>query len=184
MNKAAIPLIIFLVMAGLFLFVLKKIDKGEYDPRDIPTEFIGKPVPAFDLPNLLDDADRVRAVDYQGKAWLLNVWGTWCGECWKEHDFLVMLSRQGVPIVGVNWRDDAADARSMLAQKGNPFKEIGFDPKSDAVIDLGVYGAPETYLVDAAGVIRYRHVGVVDDRVWSTILQPLYAELGAGAGSR
>lgn len=176
MNKAAIPLIIFLVMAGLFLFVLKKIDKGEYDPRDIPTEFIGKPVPAFDLPNLLDDADRVRAVDYQGKPWLLNVWGTWCAECWKEHDYLVMLSRQGIPIVGVNWRDDAADARSMLAQKGNPFTEIGFDPKSDAVIDLGVYGAPETFLIDKDGIIRVKHKGSMHPAVWREKFQPYFVQ--------
>jgi len=166
MNKAVIPLIVFLVMAGLFLFVLQKIDKGEYDPRDIPTEFIGKPVPAFDLVNLLDDTDRVKASDYKGKAWLLNIWGTWCAECWKEHDYLLMLARQGVPIVGINWRDEAADARSLLAQKGNPFIEVGFDPKSDAVIDLGVYGAPETFLVDANGIIRVKHKGAMHPGVW------------------
>ncbi len=176
MNKAAIPLVIFLVMAGLFLFVLKKIDKGEYDPRDIPTEFIGKSVPAFDLPNLLDDADRVRAADYQGKPWLLNVWGTWCAECWKEHDYLVMLSRQGVPIVGINWRDDAGDARSMLAQKGNPFIEIGFDPKSDAVIDLGVYGAPETFLIDKDGIIRVKHKGSMHPAVWQEKFKPYFVQ--------
>jgi len=166
MNKAVIPLVVFLVMAGLFLFVLQKINKGEYDPRDIPTEFIGKAVPAFDLPNLLDQSDRVKAADYKGKPWLLNIWGTWCAECWKEHDYLLMLARQGIPIVGINWRDEAVAARSMLAQKGNPFVETGFDPKSDAVIDLGVYGAPETFLIDENGIIRVKHKGAMHPTVW------------------
>lgn len=171
MNKAAIPLVIFLVMAALFLFVLDKIGKGEYDPRDIPTEFIGKTVPSFDLPNLLDANDRVRAADYLGQPWLLNIWGTWCAECWKEHDYLVMLSRQGVPIVGINWRDDAADAMAMLKDKGNPFAEVGFDPKSDAVIDLGVYGAPETFLIDAQGIIQIKHKGAMHPKVWKEKFQ-------------
>ena len=176
MNKAVIPLLVFLVMAGLFLFVLQKIDKGEYDPRDIPTEFIGKQVPAFDLPNLLDDADRVKAADYKGKPWLLNIWGTWCAQCWVEHDYLVFLSRQGIPIIGINWRDDAGDAKAMLTQKGNPFAEVGFDPKSDAVIDLGVYGAPETFLVDADGIIRVKHKGAMAPQVWEEKFQSYFVQ--------
>ncbi len=166
MKKAVIPLVVFLLMAGLFLFVLNKINQGEYDPRDIPTEFIGKPVPAFSLPDLLDESVQVSPADYRDRPWLLNVWGTWCAECWREHEYLLHLSGQGVPIVGINWRDERADARAMLNSKGNPFAAIGFDPKSDAVIDLGVYGAPETFLIDADGIIREKHKGALTPKSW------------------
>lgn len=168
MNKAAIPLVIFLGLAGLFLFVLNQMNEGEYNPRDIPTEvgFIGKPAPAFDLPDLFDPQARVTPAAYQGSPWLLNVWGTWCAECWREHDFLLGLKGRNVPILGLNWRDDAKDAKDMLARLGNPFDRVGFDPNSDAVMDFGVYGAPETFLIDAQGVIREKHKGALDERVW------------------
>ena len=174
MNKAAIPLVIFLVMAGLFLFVLQKINKGEYDPKDIPTELIGQSVPDFNLANLLDADDRVMAADYKGKPWLLNVWGTWCAECWREHGYLVQLKNQGIPIVGINWRDDEAEARAFLRDQGNPFVEVGFEPKSDAVIDLGVYGAPETFLVDANGMITVKHKGAMHPKVWQEKFQAAF----------
>ena len=165
-NRAFIPLMIFLAMAGLFYFVLMQMNKGEYNPRDIPTEFIGRTAPALDLPNLLSDTDRVKSSDYAGKPWLLNVWGTWCAQCWKEHPYLLQLKRQGIPILGVAWRDDKKDAVAFLAQKGNPFAEVGFDPQSDAAIDWGVYGAPETFLIDGQGVIREKHAGALNPVVW------------------
>jgi len=174
MNKAAIPLIVFLLMAGLFLFVLQKINTGEYDPRDIPTELIDQKVPDFELVNLLDTDDTVKASDYLGKPWLLNVWGTWCAQCWKEHPYLMFLSRQDVPIVGINWRDDMAEARAMLKSEGNPFVESGFDPQSDAVMELGVYGAPETFLVDAQGMIKVKHKGAMSPQVWEQKFQPFF----------
>ncbi len=165
-NRAIIPLLIFIAMAGLFLVVLNKINQGEYNPRDIPTEFIGREVPQFDLPELLDKNQRVTPADFAGKPWLLNVWGTWCAECWREHNYLLQLSRNGIPIVGLNWRDEEQEAKKFLSDKGNPFAAVGFDPKSDAVIDLGVYGAPETFLVDAAGVIREKHKGALHPQIW------------------
>ncbi|WP_456376875.1 DsbE family thiol:disulfide interchange protein [Thiolapillus sp.] len=165
-SRAFIPLIAFLVLAGLFYFVLMKMGKGEYNPRDIPTEFIGRPAPSIDLPNLLDENDRVKSSDYAGKVWLLNIWGTWCPECWKEHDYLMYLSRQGIPILGIDWRDEKADALDFLKQKGNPFVEVGFDPNSDAAIDWGVYGAPETFLIDAQGIVREKHAGALYPQVW------------------
>ena len=174
MNKAAIPLIIFLLLAGLFLVVLQKINKGEYNPRHIPTEFIGEQIPALDMPNLLDKNDRVLTSDYQGKVWLLNVWGSWCAQCWKEHAYLMHLSKQGVPIVGINWKDEEAEALRMLQGEGNPFTEIGFDPKSEAVIELGVYGAPETFLIDAEGLIRVKHTGPMTPQVWQQQFQSYF----------
>jgi len=175
MNKAVIPLIIFVAMAGLFMVVLNKINQGEYNPRDIPTEFIGRTVPQFDLPDLLDAGNRVTAEQFTGKPWLLNVWGTWCAECWKEHAYLLHLSSQGIPIVGINWRDEDAEAIKFIEQKGNPFVAIGADPKSDAVIDLGVYGAPETFLIDANGIIREKHKGALIPPVWDQKFAPYFA---------
>jgi len=165
-SRAFIPLLAFLALAGLFYFVLMKMSKGEYNPRDIPTEFIGRPAPSIDLPNLLDENDRVKSSDYAGNAWLLNVWGTWCPECWKEHEYLMHLSRQGVSILGLNWRDEKADAIDFLKQKGNPFVEVGFDPNSDAAIDWGVYGAPETFLIDAEGIVREKYAGALYPQIW------------------
>jgi cytochrome c biogenesis protein CcmG/thiol:disulfide interchange protein DsbE len=166
MNKAAIPLIIFLVLVGLFWFVLGQMNQGEYNPRDIPTEFIGRSAPEFNLPDLLKPEKTVSPSQYQGKAWLLNVWGSWCAECWREHDFLLQLKQQGIPIVGLNWRDEKPDALNMLQRLGNPFIQIGYDPNSSAVIDWGVYGAPETFLIDAQGIIRVKHKGGLNAKVW------------------
>jgi len=166
MNKTLIPLVIFALLAVLFWSALSQIEEGKYDPRDIPTEFIGKSMPDFSLPDLYDETKMVKAADYKGKVWLLNVWGTWCAECWKEHEYLLHLSQQGVPIVGINWRDDADEAKAFLDKKGNPFSAVGFDPNSDAVIDLGVYGAPETFLIDADGIIQVKHKGAIAPAIW------------------
>jgi cytochrome c biogenesis protein CcmG/thiol:disulfide interchange protein DsbE len=172
MNKAFIPLLAFLGLAGLFLYMLGQINEGEYNPRDVPTEFIGKAAPEFSLPDLLDANHQVRPSDYQGRVWLLNVWATWCAECWREHDYLLALKRRGVTIVGVNWRDEAAEAKAMLASLGNPFERIAFDPDSQAVIEYGVYGAPETFLIDAQGIIRVKHAGAMDEQVWQEKFVP------------
>lgn len=174
MNKAVIPLAIFLVLAALFLFMLNKMNDGEYNPRDIPTEFIDKQAPAFELPNLLNMQETVTPEQYKGKVWLLNVWGTWCPECWREHDYLLHLASQGVPIVGLNWRDEEADAKAMLTRLGNPFDKVAFDPQSLAAIDWGVYGAPETFLIDAEGVIKVKHKGGMHEAVWREKFLPHY----------
>jgi cytochrome c biogenesis protein CcmG/thiol:disulfide interchange protein DsbE len=167
MTRAAVPLAIFLAMAGMFWFVLGKMSEGEYNPRDVPTQFIGREAPAFSLPDLLEPEQTVSTAAMRGRTWLLNVWGTWCPECWKEHDYLLHLARrEGVPIIGINWRDDADEAKAMIARLGNPFEQIGFDPNSDAVIDWGVYGAPETFLIDAEGIVREKHAGAMTPAVW------------------
>jgi len=175
MNKAAIPLAIFIGLVVLFAFMLRQMNDGEYNPRDIPTEFIGKPAPSFDLPSLFDAQANVTSAAQAGKPWLLNVWGTWCAECWKEHDYLLTLHRRNIPIIGLNWRDEAAEAKKFLAQKGNPFKAVGFDPNSNAVIDWGVYGAPETFLIDANGMIRVKHKGALNEQVWQEKFASFFA---------
>ena len=175
--KLFIPLILFGVMA-LFLF------RGlGLDPRELPSALIDRPLPEFSLPSLGGDRMLTRA-DIAGQVALVNVWATWCSSCRVEHPYLQQLADQGVTIFGVNYKDEAAAARRWLDQLGDPYQLNIVDNQGTLGLDLGVYGAPETYLVDTAGVIRYRHVGVVDDRVWRTILQPLYAELGGEAGSR
>jgi cytochrome c biogenesis protein CcmG/thiol:disulfide interchange protein DsbE len=165
-KKAILPLILFLGLSALFLYVLMQMNEGKYNPRDIPTEFIGRQAPDFSLPSLFNPNEKVTPASYRGRAWLLNVWGTWCPECWREHEYLLSLKQRGIPIVSINWRDDAAEAQAMLKRLGNPFVQIGFDPHSEAVMDYGVYGAPETFLIDADGVIRAKHKGALDERAW------------------
>ena len=180
MSRAAVPLAIFLALAGLFWYVLGQMNQGEYNPREVPTQFIGRTAPTFALPDLFDNAQQVRSADMQGKVWLLNVWGTWCPECWKEHEYLIHLARrEGVPIIGINWRDDAAEAKAMLARLGNPFMKVAFDPNSDAVIDWGVYGAPETFLIDGDGIVREKHTGALTPQVWNEKFKSYFATGGA-----
>ncbi len=182
MNKAIVPLAGFLVLAGLFWYVLDKMNQGEYNPRDVPTQFIGRTAPDFSLPDLLDPSQTVSPANLRGKVWLLNVWGTWCPECWKEHDYLVHLAtRKGVPIIGLNWRDDAAEATARLKRLGNPLQQLAFDPKSDAGIDWGVYGAPETFLIDAEGIVRVKHTGAMNSQVWREKFQSYFVADGGAS---
>jgi len=175
--KLFVPLILFGVLA-VFLF------RGlELDPKELPSALIDRPLPEFTLPSLGQDRMLSRQ-DVTGQVGLLNVWATWCVSCRVEHPYLQLLADRGVPIYGINYKDDDAAALGWLQDLGNPYLANIADREGTLGLDLGVYGAPETYLVDAAGVIRYRHVGVVDERVWQTILQPLYAELGGSGGQQ
>ena len=169
--KLFIPLVLFVVMA-LFLF------RGlSLDPRAMPSALVDHPLPDFTLASLGENRQLTRD-DVLGQVVLLNVWATWCISCRVEHAYLQHLAERGVPIIGVNYKDEDAAAMSWLGQLGNPYRFNIADRDGTLGLDLGVYGAPETYLVDREGVIRYRHVGVVDERVWSTILEPLYLEVG------
>jgi cytochrome c biogenesis protein CcmG/thiol:disulfide interchange protein DsbE len=168
--KLFIPLILFAVLA---LFLLRGL---ELDPREMPSALIDRPLPEFTLPSLGSDT-LVNREAVIGEVALFNVWATWCVSCRVEHPYLNQLTQQGVPIYGVNYKDEDQDALRWLQELGNPYRLNIVDADGSLGLDLGVYGAPETYLVDAGGVIRYRHVGVVDERVWRDILQPLYQEL-------
>ena len=182
MNRFLVPLIGFVVLVGLFWFTLNRMNQGEYNPRDVPTEFIGRAAPAINVPDLMNPGKTVSSSDYLGAPWPFNVWGTWCPECWREHDYLMELARgHGVRIIGLNWRDDATEAKSMLAGKGNPFESIGFDPDSSAAIEWGVYGAPETFLIDAEGVIREKHAGAVTPSIWEEKFRPYFEQPKAGS---
>jgi cytochrome c biogenesis protein CcmG/thiol:disulfide interchange protein DsbE len=171
--KLFAPLLLFVVLA-VFLF------RGlSLDPKEMPSALIDRPLPEFSLPSLGQERLLSRN-NVVGKVALFNVWATWCVSCRVEHPYLHLLAKQGVPIYGINYKDDDIDALRWLEELGNPYVANIADREGTLGLDLGVYGAPETYVVDAAGVIRYRHVGVVDERVWQTVLQPLYDELTAG----
>jgi len=173
-------LIGFLVVALLLTAGIYMAGRDPGFTRAIPSPLIGKPAPAFALPDLLVAGNTVSPADYLGKVWLLNVWGSWCPECWKEHGYLATLSREhGVLIVGLNWRDEREDALNMLRRAGNPYAAIAVDPHSNAAVDWGVYGAPESFVVDKQGVIRRKFVGAISPQVWATDLGPLLKQLAA-----
>lgn len=171
--KLFLPLFLFALLAillfrGLFL-----------DPSEMPSALIDRPLPAFSLPALGEDRLLTRA-DVTGEVALLNVWATWCVSCRVEHPYLKQLADTGIPIYGLNYKDSDAAAQQWLDDLGNPYRLNIADREGAMGVDLGVYGAPETYLLDGSGVVRYRHVGVVDEGVWRTVLEPLYLELKQG----
>ncbi|WP_346839618.1 DsbE family thiol:disulfide interchange protein [Microbulbifer sp. SAOS-129_SWC] len=169
--KLFLPLIIFVALALLFWRGLS------LDPRDMPSALLNKPVPEFTLPNVADTEEFLKKGDLPAEPLLLNVWATWCISCRVEHPYLNKLAQQGVPIVGIDLKDDNADAREWLQKFHNPYVFTVADSEGRLALDLGVYGAPETFLVDSGGTIRCKHVGVVDERIWRTKLKPLYQRL-------
>jgi cytochrome c biogenesis protein CcmG/thiol:disulfide interchange protein DsbE len=169
----------FLIPLGIFLALALLLGIGlTLNPRDVPSVLINEKAPTFNLPDLFDLEKRVNSQDMQGKVWLMNVWGTWCPECWREHEFLNHLAKdQGVTFIGINWRDDRDEALSFLTSKGNPFAAVGFDPESEAIMDWGVYGAPETFVIDKQGLIRKKHTGPLYQQVWDKEFRPLLQQL-------
>lgn len=164
------PLVLFLAMAALLY-------RGLYlDPSELPSALIGKPFPAFSLPAVQDGKPLTRN-DLLGKPALVNVWGTWCVACRVEHPVLTKLAEQGVVIYGVNYKDVNADAVKWLSEFHDPYQLNINDEAGSLGLNLGVYGAPETFLIDARGVIRYKHVGVIDQTVWREKLAAQYQAL-------
>lgn len=154
-----IPLIIFLAIAAALLWQLARNAEGD-DPTNLESALIGKPVPKFRLESLDNPGQFYQAdVLTQGKPVLLNVWATWCPTCRAEHQYLNQLSAQGIRVVGMNYKDDRQKAISWLKELGNPYALSLFDGDGMLGLDLGVYGAPETFLIDGNGIIRYRHAG-------------------------
>lgn len=163
-----IPLAVFAVMASL-LFVGLRLN-----PDELPSELIGRQVPEFALPSLDNPDEILTRETMEGKAYLLNVWGTWCPACKYEHPYLMKLASEGVPIYGINYRDNSEMARRLLRETGNPYSANIVDKEGTLIMALGVYGAPETFIVDADGIIRYKLVGVVDERVWESEMAPIF----------
>ena len=172
MKKYFLPLAVLAVVVG-FLGVGLKLD-----PREVPSPLIGKAAPPFSLPVLHEPAKTVSNTDFKGQVWMLNVWASWCVSCREEHPVLVELSKQKiVPIIGLNYKDQSDDARAWLKQFGNPYVMSLVDANGKIGIDYGVYGVPETYVIDRDGVIRYKKIGpVTPDTVREKIL-PLLRQL-------
>lgn len=166
--KLFIPLAVFAVLGILFWQGLK------LDPTVMPSALLDKSVPEFSLPSLEDANKPVTGEIFKGQVSLMNVWATWCPTCYAEHAYLVQLAEQGIPIIGVNYKDDVAAARRWLKELHNPYVINILDEDGRFGIDLGVYGAPETYVVDEQGIIRYKHVGVVDQQVWDNHLKVFF----------
>ena len=167
-----LPLAIFIAIA---FFLWRGL---ALNPREVPSPLIGKTVPAFKVP-ILSDANRTLSdADLRGTVYLLNVWGSWCVSCREEHPVLVELAKKGtIPLYGLNWKDRQADALAWLARYGDPYIASGVDRDGKVAIDFGVYGAPETYLIDREGVIRFKQTGPLTWQIIEQKIMPLVAKL-------
>jgi cytochrome c biogenesis protein CcmG/thiol:disulfide interchange protein DsbE len=176
--RRLLPLFAFLALAGL-LYAGVRMNSGK-DTSAIPSPLIGMSAPAFSLP-VFDDASRkLSGKDLLGAPYLLNVWGSWCPNCREEHPVITRLAQSGkLRVVGYDYKDSAEDARRWLAEFGNPYTLILVDEDGRAALDWGIYGAPETFLIDAHGIVRWKHVGPVDESVVHDEIEPWLARLGA-----
>ncbi|HEY0376367.1 MAG TPA: DsbE family thiol:disulfide interchange protein [Pyrinomonadaceae bacterium] len=172
MTKFLLPLILFLALA-VFLFIgLSR------DPSEIPSPLLDKPAPAFNLPQLADPQRSFKSEEMRGKVWLLNVWASWCEACRDEHPVLLELARSRVvPIYGLNYKDERRDALNWLEEFGDPYTMILVDADGRVGIDYGVYGVPETFVIDRNGVIRYKQIGPVTEEALKNRIIPLVKEL-------
>jgi cytochrome c biogenesis protein CcmG/thiol:disulfide interchange protein DsbE len=167
-----IPLALFVVLVGFLAVGLK------LDPREVPSPLIGKPAPAFALARLDDAGRTIRRDDLLGKVWMLNVWASWCAACRDEHPLLVQFAKaKRLPIYGLNYKDTRQDGLQWLARFGNPYDASLFDQDGRVGIDWGVYGVPETFIIDRAGVIRFKHIGALTPDILRTRVEPLLKQL-------
>ena len=172
MNRFLLPLVIFAVVVGFLAVGLT------LNPREVPSPLVGKPAPDFSLPQLYDQEKVFSSKELTGKVWLLNFWASWCSGCKTEHPVLMRIAESGeVPIYGMDYKDQREEALTWLRQWGNPYPVIAMDESGRVGIDYGVYGVPETYVIDKQGVIRYKQIGPLDDDTVATKILPLVKEL-------
>ena len=169
MNRFLLPLGIFALLAIVLAIGIKHSpDKGT-----IPSPLIGKSAPQFSLPVLTDSNRTFSSADLKGRWYVFNVWGTWCGGCREEHSVLLEIQKQThVPLIGLDWRDEDPPALQWLSELGNPYEVVAVDREGRTAIDWGVYGAPETFLVDPQGIVVYKFVGPLTLEVWQTRFVP------------
>jgi cytochrome c biogenesis protein CcmG/thiol:disulfide interchange protein DsbE len=168
-----VPLALFFVLAGFLAVGLK------LNPREVPSPLIGKPAPAFALPRLDKPEVIVRRDELLGRTWVLNVWASWCGPCRQEHPLVVDLAkRHPIPVYGLNYKDRGDDAKAWLREMGDPFAATLVDADGKVGIDWGVYGVPETFVIDKAGVVRLKHIGPLTPQAVRDKVEPLLKELG------
>jgi cytochrome c biogenesis protein CcmG, thiol:disulfide interchange protein DsbE len=169
-KKLLIPLAFVALAAVLFYGLFR-------DPREVPSPLIGKSAPAFALPQLSNASETFSPEQMKGKVWLLNVWASWCPPCKEEHPHLVALRKQGtVPIVGLNYKDKRDAAGEVLRSTGDPYEAVAFDETGKVALDWGVYGAPETFLIDAQGIVRAKHVGPVTPKIIAEKFEPHFGK--------
>lgn len=167
-----IPLALFIMLVGLLALGLK------LDPREVPSPLIGKPAPAFALTRLDDVSRTIRREDMLGKVWMLNVWASWCAACRDEHpNLLAFARRKRMPMLGLNYKDTRNEGLSWLLRFGNPYDASLFDADGRIGIEFGVYGVPETFIIDQQGVIRFKQIGAVTQHVIEERILPLLKEL-------
>lgn len=171
MSKFLLPLIAFLILVGIFVVGLTM------DPSRIPSPLLENPAPEFELPSLHDPSVTVGSANYANQIALVNIWATWCPGCRQEHGFLNELAAEGtIPIFGLNWRDNRADALQWLQTLGNPYIESGYDVDGRVGIDWGAYGAPETFLIDKNGTVIHKHIAPLTRAIWERDFVPLIAQ--------
>jgi len=172
MNRFLLPLVAVVIMIPILILGLQS------DPSELPSQYIGKPAPEFSLPTLKDPSKTFSTADLKGQVSLVNIWATWCGGCRTEHGFLLELSRTNtIPIYAIDWRDNRPDALEFMNQLGDPYVVSGFDEDGRVGIDWGAYGAPETFLIDAKGMVVYRFTGPLNRALWEQEFVPRIAEL-------
>jgi cytochrome c biogenesis protein CcmG/thiol:disulfide interchange protein DsbE len=161
MSRFVIPILAFGLLVVVFWVGLGR------DPSYVPSPLIGKPAPAFALPRLDNPEIILTEADLRGQVSLVNIWATWCVGCRQEHDTLLRIAAgEDVPIYGLNWKDDTAKAQDWLTRLGDPYAATGVDGDGRVAIDWGVYGAPETFLLDASGVVLYKHIAPLTMDIW------------------
>ncbi len=172
--KRFLPVIVFAVLVAFLAIGLK------LDPREVPSPLVNKPAPAFKLPLLAQPEAMLTPADLRGKVWLLNVWASWCVSCRVEHPLLVELAKTGtVPIYGLNYKDKRPEAMQWLRERGDPYLQSLSDTDGRVGIDYGVYGVPETFVIDREGVIRYKQIGPLTPEALRDTILPLVRKLGA-----
>ncbi len=168
MNRFLLPAGIFAALVALLFIGIQRAPNKSV----IASPLIDKPAPQFELP-VLNSTETFSNESMRGRWYLLNVWGTWCAECRREHNMLLEIAARGeIPIVGLNWKDDPGAAQQWLEQLGNPYAVIPADREGRVAIDWGVYGAPETFLIDDRGIVRYKHVGALHPLAWESEFLP------------
>ena len=169
-------------VVAIFLALVALLAAGlRLDPREVPSPLIGKPAPPFELPLLGAPDKSFSQKDMLGKVWILNVWASWCAPCLVEHPVITQLSKAGpAPVVGLNYKDAREDALPWLKRNGDPFYVSVYDGAGRIAMDYGVYGVPETYVIDRRGVIRYKHIGPLTRDIAQKEVEPLLKELSAG----
>jgi cytochrome c biogenesis protein CcmG/thiol:disulfide interchange protein DsbE len=167
MTRYLAPLVLLAIMIPVFIIGLNR------DPTEVPSPLVNKQAPQFQLPHLKNPDLTVSSADYAGQLTLVNVWATWCSGCRQEHDYLMKLaSENDIPIYGLNWRDRRAPALVWLQQLGDPYVASAYDEDGRVGIDWGVYGAPETFLIDKDGIILHKHISPMTEKVWQEEFLP------------